>query len=108
MPNSISVTGTTHVMSSHSMPTLAFTLASIESVHYHNEAVDLAALGLYGAAEQRYLKALEIKTKTIGENAISTALSHNTLGELYIAMNRLDDAEKHLEIAVRIRQADAK
>ena len=95
-------------MDSHSKPTLAFTLASIEAVHNHNEAVDLSAKGQYGAAEQKYLKSPEIKIKTISENAILTALSHNALGELYIAMNRLDNAEKHLMIAVKIRNTDVK
>jgi len=40
------------------------------------------------------------------KDAISTAHSHYTLGGLYVATNRLDDAEKHLAIAVRIRNAD--
>jgi len=107
MPTS-RVTKTAHVMGSHPNPTLAFTLASIEAVHNHNEGVDLAAEGQYEAAEQRYLKALDIKIKTMGEDAISTALTHTTLGELYTATNRLDDAEKHLKIAMKIRQEDAK
>jgi len=104
MPTS-SVNGT-HEMGSYSKPTPAFTLALIEAVLNHNEGVDLAAEGQYEAAEQRYLKALDIKIKTMGKDAISTALTHTTLGELYTATNRLDDAEKHLKIAMKIRQED--
>jgi len=51
-------------------------------------------------------RALDIRLNHVGEYAIATALSHNTLGELYITMNRLDDAEKRLEIAIRIRNGD--
>ena len=81
-------------------------LAGADAVYFHNQGVDLAAIGQYGAAEQSYLKALKIKNK-IDKNAISTAHSHYTLGGIYVATNRLDDAEKHLAIAVRIRNADA-
>ena len=97
-----------HTMSTHSNPTPAFCLASLQSVDNHNDGVDLAAIGQYGAAEQAYLKALELKHKTIGEDSVSTALTHNCLGELYIATNRLDDAERHLTIALRIRNEDEK
>ena len=89
-------------------PTLAFAFASADAVFFHNEGVDLAAIGRYGAAEQSYLKSLEIKNKILGEDAISTAHTHYTIGELYTDINRLDEAENHLAIAVRIRNADVK
>ena len=97
-----------HSMTKHSNPTPSFFLASLQSVDNHNDGVDLAAIGQYGAAEQAYLKAIELKHKTIGEDAVSTALTQYHLGLLYIETNRLDDAERHLEIALRIRNNDKK
>ena len=92
--SSVSVNGKTHCMSSRNMPTLAFTLASMQSVIHHNKGVDLAALSQYDATEQHYLKALAIKNKFMGKDAISTALTHNTLGQLYIATNGLDEHQE--------------
>lgn len=93
-------------VSTHVNPTPAYAMAMGEAIQNNNEGLALKQSGQYEAAERKYLKALDIKLKHIGENAITTALSHNALGELYIAMDRLDDAEKHLEIAVKIRNAD--
>ncbi len=90
----------------HVNPTPAYAMALGEAIQNNNEGLALMQSGQYQAAEQKYLRALDIKLKHIGEDAITTALSHNALGELYIAMNRLDDAERHLRIAVRIRNLD--
>ena len=93
-------------LNTHVNPTPAYAMAMGEAIQNNNEGLALKQSGQYAAAEQKYLRALEIKLNHIGENAITTALSHNALGELYIAMDRLDDAERHLEIAVRIRNGD--
>ncbi|KAF9654353.1 hypothetical protein BDM02DRAFT_3182158 [Thelephora ganbajun] len=87
-------------------PTPAYQMAMGEAIQNNNTGLVLKQRGSYEAAERKYLKALNIKLKHAGENAITTALSHNALGELYIAMNRLGEAEKHLELAVKIRNAD--
>jgi tetratricopeptide (TPR) repeat protein len=90
----------------HINPSPTYAMAMGEAIQNNNEGLALKQSGMYDAAEQKYLKALDLKLKNVGENAITTALSHNALGELYIAMNRLDDAEKHLKLAVKIRNAD--
>ena len=90
----------------HVNPTPVYTMALGEAIKNNNEGLALRQSGQYQAAEQKYLRALDLKLKHIGENAITTALSHNALGELYIDMNRPDDAEKHLQIAVKIRNLD--
>ena len=90
----------------HVNPSPAYAMAMGEAIQNNNEGLALKQSGMYEAAEKKYLKALNLKLTHIGENAITTALSHNALGELYIVMNRLDDAEKHLELAVKIRNAD--
>lgn len=96
---------TPHVIT-HVNPTPAYAMVMTEAIQNNNQGLALKESGKYEAAEKKYLKALDLKLKHIGENAITTALSHNALGELYIAMNRLDDAEKHLQLAVKIRNAD--
>jgi len=93
-------------LNTHVNPSPAYAMAMGEAIQNNNEGLALKQSGQYAAAEQKYLRALDLKLNHIGENAITTALSHNALGELYIAMDRLDDAERHLEIAVRIRNAD--
>ena len=92
-------------VTTHINPTPAYAMVMTEAVQNNNEGLALKESGQYEAAEKKYLKALDLKLKHIGENAITTALSHNALGELYIAMNRLDEAENHLQLAVKIRNA---
>lgn len=72
-----------------------------EAITNNNEGLALKQSGQYEAAEKKYLK-----LKHVGETAVTAALSHNALGELYIAMNRLDEAEKHLQLAVKIRNGN--
>ena len=90
----------------HVNPSPTYAMAMGEAIQNNNEGLALKQSGQYEAAEQKYLRALDIKLNHIGRTAITTALSHNALGELYIAMNRLDDAEKQLKAAVEIRNAD--
>ena len=44
-----------------------------------------------------------VKIAATGEKSIGVALTKNSLGELYINMDRLDDAQKYLEEAAEIR-----
>jgi tetratricopeptide (TPR) repeat protein len=87
-------------------PTPAYAMAMNEAIQNNNEGLALKQSGQYEAAEKKYLKALDLKLRHIGENEITTALSHNALGELYITTNRLEEAEKHLQLAVNIRNAE--
>jgi len=93
-------------LNTHVNPSLTYAMALSEAVRNNNEGLTLSKNGQYEAAEEKYLTALNLKLRYIGENTITTALSRNALGELYIAMNRLDEAEKHLKLAVEIRNAD--
>ena len=93
-------------LNAHINPSASYALALPETVQNNNEGLALKQRGQYDAAEKKYLKALDLKLRYIGEDAITTALSHNALGELYIATNRLDEAEKHLQLAIKIRNAE--
>ena len=90
----------------HINPSASYALALPEAAQNNNEGLALMQRGQYDAAEKKYLKALDLKIRYNGEDAITTALSHNALGELYIATNRLDEAEKHLQLAIKIRNAE--
>ena len=50
-----------------------------------------------------HLQAIAIKEQQFGTDEVTTALSYNAIGELYLQMRRLDDAENYLDKAVRIR-----
>jgi len=93
-------------VNAHVNPSPTYAMAMGEAIQNNNEGLALKQRGMYEAAEQKYLRALDLKLTHIGENTITTALSHNALGELYIVMDRLDDAERQLEAAVEIRNAD--
>jgi tetratricopeptide (TPR) repeat protein len=54
-------------------------------------------------AENLHLEALTIKERGSGSNPLSTAISQNALGELYIKLGRLDDAETYLKKAIAVR-----
>lgn len=90
----------------HVNPTPEYAKALTEAIQNNNQGLALKESGQYEAAEKKYLRALDLKLNHIGEKAITTALSHNALGELYIAMNRLDEAESHLQLAIEVRNAD--
>ena len=90
----------------HINPSPGYALALSEAIQNNNEGLALKQRGQYQAAENKYLKALDLKLRFIGKDAVTTALSRNALGELYIAMNRLDEAVKHLQLAIKIRNAE--
>lgn len=87
-------------------PSLTFAAAASASTQLQNEGLALEQSGQYVAAENKYLESLDLKLKYIGANKTTTGISRNALGELYTTLNRLDEAEKHLELAVKIRNAD--
>ncbi|KAF5363519.1 hypothetical protein D9756_000978 [Leucocoprinus leucothites] len=77
----------------------------IQAVEYNNQALELQKQGDYQGAEKLYLSSLQIKLDALGEDHTTTALSRNALGELYLTMGRLDDAEDQLKRAFRVRKA---
>ncbi|KAF4605208.1 hypothetical protein EYR40_003991 [Pleurotus pulmonarius] len=67
------------------------------------QALQTAHSGNHCAAEQLYLQIIRTKTCVFGPQSVETAASHNALGELYVKMNRLAEAESEFMIAVSIR-----
>lgn len=57
-------------------------------------------------AERLHLQALKLKEKELGLNHITTAISWNAMGELYIKLETLADAEEYLNKALRVRKTN--
>ncbi|KAH8593513.1 hypothetical protein B0O99DRAFT_627390 [Bisporella sp. PMI_857] len=72
----------------------------------NNAANKLERSGDYLGAERKHLQALAMKIKATNENSTGVALTKNALGELYMKMNRLDEAQAMLEAAAAIRGPD--
>ncbi|EGG09604.1 uncharacterized protein MELLADRAFT_61077 [Melampsora larici-populina 98AG31] len=72
-----------------------------------NQAVQLHKDGQYEKEEVALLNALERKIATSGAQSHTVALTKNSLGELYIDMGRLNEAQKFLEEAEIVRKDGA-
>jgi len=84
-------------------PSATFTTAILQGGQLNSQALQAECSGDLVHAEHLYLEAIAIKERGLGPNAISTALSRNALGELYIKLGRLDDAAENLKKAVAVR-----
>ncbi|KAG2154853.1 hypothetical protein DEU56DRAFT_770793 [Suillus clintonianus] len=73
-----------------------------EAVAFNNQAHVLSRQGDYAGSERLHLRALDIKLSAVGENDV-TAVTRNELGEVYIKMGRIADAEEQLRKAVSVR-----
>ncbi|KAI8995655.1 hypothetical protein BD414DRAFT_456716 [Trametes punicea] len=72
-------------------------------VALQNGALQLESQGDLAGAEQACLQAIQVKEAGLGANAVSTALSYNSLDELLLTMERLDQAEHYLMKALEVR-----
>lgn len=77
--------------------------ATSQGTRLNNLALQAEQSGDLVRAENLHLEALAIKEMGLGPNSLSTAISQNALGELYITLGRLDDAETYLRKAIAIR-----
>lgn len=73
-----------------------------EGTQRNQRARALQERGNYQAAEKLHKEALDIKLAAFGMSHPTTAISYNALGEVYIKLHRLDEAEDHLQKALTI------
>jgi tetratricopeptide (TPR) repeat protein len=78
----------------------------MDAVNLNNEAIQLEQMGSFEEAEKKYLESLALKKRATGENSTGVALTKNALGELYMKMGRLDEAQALLEHAEQIRSGE--
>jgi tetratricopeptide (TPR) repeat protein len=90
-------------MQTHINPNANATTAIFQGSQLNNQALQAERDGDLFRAESLHLEAIAIKENGVGPNAVSTALSRNALGELYIKLGRMDDAEVNLKKAVAVR-----
>ncbi|KAF8898753.1 hypothetical protein BD779DRAFT_1485395 [Infundibulicybe gibba] len=79
--------------------------ASDRGVKLNSEALLAERNGDLALAERLHLQAIEVKEG--GPDKASLAISRNALGELYIKLNRLTEAEDNLRKAIDIRSSIA-
>ncbi|KAF8168108.1 hypothetical protein B0H34DRAFT_684248 [Crassisporium funariophilum] len=84
-------------------PSQKQTNALTTGIQLNNEAHLAEQKGDLATAERLHLQAIAVKEAGLGVNTVTTALSYNALGELYLQMKKLDEAEKYLKKAVAIR-----
>lgn len=70
----------------------------------NNEALRLERQGNLAGAELKHLEALRVKETGLGTDHITTAMSYNSLGELYLQMEQLDKAEEYLNTVLCVRE----
>ncbi|KAI1797906.1 hypothetical protein LXA43DRAFT_876736 [Ganoderma leucocontextum] len=85
-------------------PTDAQVTGLTDSVELNNQALRLERRGDFAGAELKHLEAIRVKEAGVGTDHITTAVSYNGLGELYLKMEQLDKAEEYLNKALRVRE----
>ncbi|KAL0951204.1 hypothetical protein HGRIS_007930 [Hohenbuehelia grisea] len=77
--------------------------AVMQGSDLQNRGLQAEKDGDFEEAEQLYLQAIQIREQGLGSDSVTTALTRNALGELYLKMGRLDDAETNLNLALGVR-----
>ncbi len=71
---------------------------------FNTQALRFERQGDFAGAELKHLEAIRIKEAGPGTDHVTTAISYNGLGELYLKMGQLDKAEEYLNKALRVRE----
>ena len=85
----------------HTSPMTSLPVA--QASRLDKQALTLSNQGNHTGAEQLHRQALQMKLDAVGESNTTTAVTRNALGELYLKMGRLDEAEEQLRRAVVVR-----
>lgn len=87
-------------------PSPGYAFAVMKASELNNKAFGIVERnGDLATAEPLLLEAMTINEATHGIDHSTTALAYNALGELYVKMVRLDEAEPYLNKAIEIRNA---
>lgn len=75
------------------------------AIGYNNLSIHLTLIGEWERARQTLLKALNLVQTEIGQDTLITPMIYDSLGELCVLRGDLDEAQEHLERAVRMSEA---
>lgn len=89
----------------HVIPSPSSAMATFEGIDLNNQAYQAKLRGDFPEAERLYLSAIDVKERHLGPNAITTALSRNALGEVYLQMGKMEEAEDNLTKVLAVRSA---
>jgi tetratricopeptide (TPR) repeat protein len=81
--------------------------AGQEAIALQNMGLQYERTGDFAGAERAFLRSLELKQLACAPGAATFGITHNSLGELYLAMGpaRLGDADTQLQRAHAVREA---
>ncbi|KAI0651881.1 hypothetical protein C8Q79DRAFT_935262 [Trametes meyenii] len=92
------------MMNFHINPNEGVVAGVTDGIASNNQALRLERQGDLQGAEQAHLEAIRVKKAGFGMEHFTTAVSYNGLGELYLKMERLEQAEEYLNKALRVRR----
>ena len=84
-------------------PSVATALGVGKGAELNSQAYLKRCAGDFKGAERAYLGAIKIREQGLGKDHHLTAISYNSLGELYMVMGELGTAEEYLDKALAIR-----
>lgn len=84
-------------------PSHTAALATLNGTDLNNLAFQAKLRGDFQEAERIYLLAIEVKERYLEPNSTITAISQNMLGEVYIKMGKIEEAERQLKRAMTAR-----
>ncbi|KAF7791878.1 hypothetical protein EIP86_002902 [Pleurotus ostreatoroseus] len=90
------------MVSVHKNPSVSQAMAIGDASALNNKGRSLYNQGKYVEAEEMYKQSLDVKLRHLGPNTHTVAIAYNALGEVYIKLGRLDEAEAHLKKAIPI------
>ncbi|KAI0363911.1 hypothetical protein BV20DRAFT_1039681 [Pilatotrama ljubarskyi] len=91
------------MFNAHINPSMGTALGVTDGVELKNQAIRLQTQGDLQGAERAHLEAIRVKEAGLGTDHFTTAVSYNGLGELYLTMGRLGQAQEYLNKALRVR-----
>lgn len=86
----------------HINPSVSQAVAIGDATSLNNMGRSLYNQKRYAEAEALYQQSLQLKLAHLGANSHAVAIAYNALGEVYIKLRRLDEAEETLQKAVTI------
>ncbi|KAF9494458.1 hypothetical protein BDN71DRAFT_978240 [Pleurotus eryngii] len=83
-------------------PSVNAAVAAFEASDLNTQAYQAQRSGNLQEAERLYLLAIELKERSSGPNTMTVATSRGMLGEVYLKMGKIEEAEDNLKKAMAV------